>query len=96
MMVTAYGMLAGLTLLLQADRTRRSGTADGMSMTFLSTHVIGYGLWLVYGLSIRSTPLIVVDATGLACGVVALIAALTTRRRSIVTVGGIRPAHWRS
>jgi hypothetical protein len=39
----------------------------------------GYGVWLAYGLTIRSIPLIVVDAIGLVCGGVTLALALHLR-----------------
>ena len=50
----------------------------------------GYAVWLLYGLSIDSMPLILVDAAGLACGLVTL--AITLRMRGSL----LRPRTWGS
>jgi hypothetical protein len=35
---------------------------------FFATYAGGYAIWLLYGLSVGSLPLILVDAAGLLCG----------------------------
>jgi hypothetical protein len=37
---------------------------------FLTTYVGGYAIWLLYGLSMQSIPIVAVNAVGLACGAV--------------------------
>jgi hypothetical protein len=46
-------------------------------------------VWLLYGLSIESLPLILVDGAGLACGLVTL--AITLKMRGSL----VRPSSWR-
>jgi len=48
----------------------------------------GYAIWLTYGLSTGSIPLIVVDTVGLLCGGLTLAVALSQRGSLI------RPATW--
>ena len=80
--VTAYGVVAGASSLLQARRMARRGTSSDVSLAFLALYVAGYGLWLLYGLAIGSLPLILVDAVGLACGATTVSVAVTLRRRA--------------
>jgi uncharacterized protein with PQ loop repeat len=78
---TAYGMAAAASSLLQARRMHRRRTSADISLGFLSSYIGGYGIWLTYGLSIGSLPLIVVDAVGLLCGGTTLFIALRLRPR---------------
>jgi hypothetical protein len=48
----------------------------------------GYAIWLMYGVSIGSVPLILVDAAGLICGGITL--AVTLRMRGALS----RPRSW--
>ncbi len=59
-----------------------------MSARFFATYAGGYAIWLLYGLSIGSVPLILVDAAGLLCGGFTLAATLTLRGSLL------RPATW--
>jgi uncharacterized protein with PQ loop repeat len=76
---TAYGVLAALAALFQTRSmlTRRSSCE--VSARFFAAYTGGYAIWLLYGLSIGSAPLILVDAVGLLCGGVTLVVALSLR-----------------
>lgn len=50
-----------------------------VSPRFLATDVGGYAIWLLYGLSLRSGPIVLVHAVGLVCGAVTLAVALKLR-----------------
>ena len=54
--------------LLQARQIVRRGSSCDVSARFFATYAGGYAIWLLYGLSIGSVPLILVDAAGLLCG----------------------------
>jgi hypothetical protein len=56
----------------------------------LASYAGGYAIWLAYGLSTGSLPLIVVDTVGLLCGGLTLAVALSLRGALI------RPATWNS
>jgi uncharacterized protein with PQ loop repeat len=87
---TAYGVLAGLTALLQARQMLARRTSCEVSARFLASYAGGYAIWLTYGFSTGSLPLIVVDIVGLLCGGLTLTVALSLRGSLI------RPATWNS
>jgi uncharacterized protein with PQ loop repeat len=90
MIATLYGVGAAGAALLQARQVVRRGSSCEVSARFFATYAGGYAVWLLYGLSIESTPLILVDAVGLACGLLTL--AITLRMRGSL----LRPSTWKS
>ncbi len=74
----------------QARQILRTGRSCDVSARFFATYAGGYAVWLLYGLSIDSMPLILVDTAGLACGLVTL--AITLRMRGSL----LRPSTWGS
>lgn len=87
---TAYGILAALAVLLQARQMRSRRSSCDVSARFFAAYAGGYAIWLLYGLSVASVPLIVVDAVGLLCGSLTLAVALSLRGSLL------RPASWAS
>ena len=77
---TMYGFGGALAVLLQAHHMRVRGASCDVSARFLAIYVGGYAVWLLYGISIGSVPIIVADAVGLCCGSVTLAVALALRR----------------
>jgi hypothetical protein len=77
-----YGVAAALSVLLQARQMLARGSCD-VSAPFLGAYVGGYATWLLYGLSVRNVPIIVVDAVGLVCGAFTLVVALRLRGRLV-------------
>jgi uncharacterized protein with PQ loop repeat len=85
-----YGVLAALVALLQTRQMLARRSSCEVSARFLGSYVGGYAIWLAYGLSTDSIPLIVVDTVGLLCGGLTLAVALSLR-------GSLsRPATWSS
>ena len=98
---TVYGVLGALKTLLQARQMLARRTSGDVSAGFLASYTGGYAIWLAYGLSTGSLPLLVVDAVGLLCGGLTLAVALslrgalnrpTTRNSSSTTSISQRPA----
>jgi uncharacterized protein with PQ loop repeat len=88
MVATLYGVGAAGTALLQARQVRKRRSSCEVSARFFATYAGGYAVWLLYGLSIGSLPLILVDAAGLVCGLVTLAITLSMR-------GSLRrPSSW--
>src|SRR5688500_5668480 len=79
MIATLYGVGAAGTVLLQARQIARRRSSCDVSARFFATYAGGYAIWLLYGLSIGSLPLILVDAAGLLCGLVTLAITLSMR-----------------
>ena len=76
---TCYGVGAATTTLLQARQMLKSGRSRDVSARFFSAYVTGYAVWLLYGLSIGSLPIILADGIGLMCGAVTLGITLALR-----------------
>jgi len=87
---TVYGVLGALKTLLQTRQMLARRSSGEVSAGFLASYAGGYAIWLAYGLSTGSIPLIVVDTVGLLCGVLTLAVALSLRGSLI------RPATWNS
>jgi uncharacterized protein with PQ loop repeat len=90
LLATTYGVAAAAAALLQAKQLLASRRSCDVSARFFAVYAGGYGIWLAYGLSIGSLPLIVVDAIGLVCGTVTLAIALSLRGSLL------RPSTWAS
>jgi uncharacterized protein with PQ loop repeat len=76
---TLYGVGGALSILLQARQMLARGASCDVSLRFLGTYVGGYAVWLAYGMSVQSVPIVLVHALGLATGAVALTVALRLR-----------------
>lgn len=88
--VTAYGVGGASAGLLQARRLLERRRSCEVSALFLTVYAGGYAIWLAYGLSIGSSPLIVVDGIGLVCATLTLTITLSLR-------GSLRnPSTWSS
>jgi uncharacterized protein with PQ loop repeat len=85
---TVYGVLGALKSLLQTRQMLARRTSGEVSAGFLASYAGGYAIWLVYGLSADSLPLIVVDTVGLLCAGLTLAVALSLRGSLV------RPATW--
>ena len=85
---TLYGVGAAGTALLQARQVLRRGSSCEVSARFFATYAGGYAILLLYGLSVGSLPLILVDGAGLLCGLITL--AITLRMRGSL----LRPSSW--
>ena len=85
---TAYGVLGALKTLLQTRQMLARRASRDVSAGFLASYAGGYAIWLAYGLSTGSVPLIVVDTVGLLCAGLTLAVALSLRGSLL------RPATW--
>jgi MtN3 and saliva related transmembrane protein len=87
---SVYGVAAAAAALLQARQVLRSRQSCEVSARFFASYVGGYAIWLLYGASIGSTPLILVDLVGLLCGGFTLVITLSMRGSLL------RPGSWNS
>jgi uncharacterized protein with PQ loop repeat len=88
LVATAYGVGAAATSLLQARQMLRHRRSCDVSARFFAAYTGGYVVWLLYGFSIQSIPLIVVDALGVLCGGLTLGITLALRGSLL------RPRQW--
>lgn len=90
LLVTAYGVGAAGAGLLQARRLLESRRSCEVSALFFAVYAGGYGMWLAYGVSIGSLPLIIVDGIGVVCATLTLAIALSLRGSLL------NPVTWRN
>lgn len=83
---TAIGLMGAASLLLQARRLRRLGTACEVSIPIRVVSLTGYAVWLAYGVVIRDMPLILVDLAGLAGAALVLHITLVLRRQRACSI----------
>jgi uncharacterized protein with PQ loop repeat len=85
--VTVYGLGGALSILLQARQMLVRGESCDVSLRFLGVYVVGYAIWLLYGLSLGNAPIVLVNALGLVCGTMTLTVALRLRGSAFRLVG---------
>lgn len=71
-----YSITASLVQLLQARTMLHRHASCDVSISWLSVTAGGYVIWLVYGFTLGSLPLICTDSIGLICGGFTLAVAI--------------------
>src|SRR5262245_25779233 len=79
LLATAYGVGAAGAALFQTRQLLESRRSCEVSARFFAVYAGGYAIWLAYGVSIGSLPLIVVDAIGVVCATATLVIVLSLR-----------------
>jgi uncharacterized protein with PQ loop repeat len=78
---TVIGLVAAMSLLLQARRLALLGSACEVSIPVRVLALAGYSIWLAYGIVLGDVPLILVDLAGVAGAALVLRVTLMLRRR---------------
>lgn len=90
LIATVYGIVGAGAVLLQARQMLERHRSCDVSAGFVAIYAFGYAIWLVYGISISSMPLIVVNSIGVVSASVTLGVVLSLR-------GALsRPSTWAS
>lgn len=76
---TAYGVGAAGAALLQIRPLFRSRGSCQVSASFLAVYAGGYAVWLAYGVSIGSLPIMIVDGIGVVGATLTLAVTLSLR-----------------
>ncbi|HYW29597.1 MAG TPA: hypothetical protein VE824_07305 [Gaiellales bacterium] len=79
LLVIAYGLGAATAGLLPVRRLLRARSSCEASALFFAVYAGGYAIWLAYGISIGSVPLVIVDGIGVVCASLTLAVALSLR-----------------
>jgi len=78
---TAWGVVMSVAPILQIRRIRSAGTSAGVSRGHLVVLLIGFSLWLAYGIAIDLLPLVITNAVSLVATVAWLVEARRYRPR---------------
>ena len=76
----AWGVLMGISPVLQIRRMLRQRSSRDVSVGYFMILLVGFGLWISYGIAARNLALIVPNAVALLIGVSTIAIALRLRR----------------
>jgi len=76
----AWGVLMGVSPVLQIRRMVRQRSSRDVSIGYFSVLLVGFGLWISYGIASRNLALIVPNTVALLIGVSTIAIALRLRR----------------
>lgn len=79
------GLLTTLALVPQVWRTWRTRDVSGISLRMYSIFTLGVAIWLVYGLMLRETPMILANSVSLALALLVLAMKLRFRHAPAAT-----------
>jgi MtN3 and saliva related transmembrane protein len=78
---TAWGVLMGISPLLQIRRMVQRRSSADVSIGYLSVLLVGFLLWAAYGFSIRNLALVVSNSVALVVGIATISVARRYRRQ---------------
>lgn len=74
-LAASWGVVMALSPALQIRRIRERRSSDDVSLAYLGVLLIGFALWIAYGISLGNAALIVPNSVALVVGVVTVIVA---------------------
>jgi uncharacterized protein with PQ loop repeat len=75
----AWGVLMGVSPVLQIRRMLRRRSSRDVSIGYFSILLVGFGLWISYGIAARNLALIVPNTVALLIGISTIAIALRLR-----------------
>ena len=89
---SGWALLMALSPLLQLRAIRRAGQAEAISLAYFGVLLVGFGLWVAYGVAIGDPALVVPNTVAAVVAVVTIAVVRRYRRRARVAPGAGRPA----
>jgi hypothetical protein len=89
---TSIGLAQACALFDQTRKLRRAGSAEEVSVAFLTASLVGNVVWFAYGAFQVDVALLAVNSAGLLGGAATLGTALRLRRRRPAAAGAKAPA----
>ena len=83
---TLWGLVMALAPLLQIRVIAREHDASGTSITWVCILIVGFTLWLSYGVVHQAAPLIITNLVSALVGLALLTTVLVYRRRQRVAL----------
>lgn len=80
-LTTIWGVVMALAPLLQIRVILKNRDSSGISVSWLFIMLIGFGLWLTYGLVYAQTPIIIANIVAFLVALALLIVVAIFRRR---------------
>lgn len=76
---TAWGVVMGISPLLQIHRMLTTRSSADLSIGYFAVLMVGFALWVAYGLSIANAALIIANTVALVVGAVTIVVAARLR-----------------
>lgn len=92
---SGWALLMALSPLLQLRAMRRAGHAEGVSLGYFAVLLVGFVLWVAYGVAIGDPALVVPNTVAAGVAVLTMAVVRRYRRRARVAPAGAtraRPA----
>lgn len=84
----SWGVVMSLAPILQIRKILRSRTSAGVSVGYLLVLMVGFALWVAYGVASANAALIVPNVVALITGAATIVVTLRFRPSAVVPVGG--------
>jgi MtN3 and saliva related transmembrane protein len=78
-LAASWGVLMAVSPLLQIRRMVERRSSSDLSLAYLGVLLIGFTLWVAYGISIGNLALVIPNGVAFAIGVVTVLVALRYR-----------------
>jgi MtN3 and saliva related transmembrane protein len=75
-----WGVVMALSPLLQIRRMIERSSSEDVSISYFIVLLVGFGLWIAYGISITNVALVVPNAVALVVGTATIMVAAWYRR----------------
>jgi MtN3 and saliva related transmembrane protein len=75
----SWGVIMAVSPVLQIIRVVRRRSSEDLSISYFMVLIVGFALWLAYGISIRNAVLIVPNSVALIVGVTTIVVAASYR-----------------
>lgn len=85
---SVWGVAMAVSPAMQIRQMRQTGTSEDVSIAYFGILVVGFMLWVAYGISIDSWVLYGCNSIATVFGIVTIAYALRLRRRPGVTESG--------
>ncbi len=86
-LAASWGVLMAISPILQIRRILERQSSDDVSLAYLGVLLIGFTLWVAYGISLGNAALIIPNLVALVVGVVTVIVARRYRTPTAPTPG---------
>jgi uncharacterized protein with PQ loop repeat len=76
---TAWGVVMGISPVLQIHRMLTTRSSADLSIGYFAVLMVGFALWVAYGLSIANAALIIANTVALVVGAMTIVVAARLR-----------------
>lgn len=85
LIAASWGVFMALSPLLQIRRMLERRSSQDVSVSYFLVLLVGFGLWVAYGIALGNVALVVPNSVALLIGSATIIVALHFRRRAGAT-----------